>query len=357
VTAALGEDIPLRDVLAQEHIDEAAWPAADRAWKEALVGSVDLHLRYLRLVRQAEDCLSRRLEPLDEDPAAWTGLLDALALSDEPDRVLESLGLRMTDVGRLGRAWRGKAEKDPAVADRLAALAGKAKSPRAVRCGPVVLRPFPWTPPAQSRAAPAVDAPPAQGSRDLPADAGPPEKASAPSPLPSYLAALLDAPARRIGAASPPRDEPPIALQPPLPVPPPDATLDLTSAPHGPAALPFAAGPALPTEPSRPAAPRVDTGTIDAPAGAKRRDPSAGPVISGLTITQYASLSAELSVHPERASTILPKYGLADDEARRKLVDAWNEVLLRDAALRAQWMQLMAEFRSWLAQQKKSAGG
>src|SRR5262249_5733336 len=149
ITAALAEGIALHEVLAQEHVEEAAWPAADRAWKEALAESPDLQLRYMRLRRQAEDCLSRRIEPLEDDPAAWAGLLGALAMADEPDRVLQPLGLRMTDVGRLGRSWRVKAEKDSAVADSLGKLTGKATLPRSIRCGPTELRPFPWTPPAR----------------------------------------------------------------------------------------------------------------------------------------------------------------------------------------------------------------
>jgi hypothetical protein len=108
---------------------------------------------------------------------------------------------------------------------------------------------------------------------------------------------------------------------------------------------------------SGPVTPRVDTGTLDVVAGPGLRDASAGPVISGLTLTQYASLSAELSVNPNRASDILPRYRITDDDARQRVANAWNEVLLRDAALRAEWMQLTAEFRAWLAQQKRSAGG
>lgn len=381
VTAALAEGIPLRDVLAQERIDEAAWPPADRAWKETLVEAPDLHLRFTRLQRQAGDCLSRRIEPLDEDPAAWAGLLGALTLADDPDGVLRSLGLRMTDVGRLGRRWRGKAEKDPAVADRLTALAGAAKPPAQVRCGPTELRPFPWTPPARSSAGVAAVAPVLNaGSKqpeetDAALDGAKGEGAGRPDLVPSYLAAMRAGPVPPIGAAprqgEPPFVEPP-ALRPPVPEatldlpggpgggssPLPEVTLDLPGGPGGGSApLPFSGRPGQVAASSGGASPRVDTGTVDASDVSKRGDVGAGPVIAGLTLAQHASLSAELSVHPDQAAAILTKYRIDGDDGRRRATEAWNAVLLRDPALRARWMQLTAEFRAWLTQQKRAAGG
>lgn len=144
VAAALEEGIPLADVLAQEGIEPSSWRQADRAFRQALPDAPDAYLLYLEKRRIAEDCLGRAIAPLDDDPVAWTGLLAALAGGNAAAQ-LEPLGLRMTDVARLGRRWRKKAADDPAVAERLGELAGKGKAPTSVTCGSIELRPFPWT--------------------------------------------------------------------------------------------------------------------------------------------------------------------------------------------------------------------
>ena len=53
VHAATKEKIPLADVLAQERIDPAKWPAAEKAWREAIVESPDLAASYAAKVREA----------------------------------------------------------------------------------------------------------------------------------------------------------------------------------------------------------------------------------------------------------------------------------------------------------------
>ena len=373
VTAALGEGIPLREVLAQERIDEAAWPAADRAWKEALVDAPDLHLRYMKLRRQAEDCLSRQVDPLVDDPAAWAGLLGAVSLSDDPDRVLQSLGLRMTDMARLGRSWRHKAERDPKVAERLSDLAGKAKPPTAVRCGPTTLRRFPWSPPAEIALPPLAESPRATGAPDLAAPL--PDSRARPEPLPSYLAAQSNtalpatmSPGAAVANIVPlnivppnivsPNTVPPSAVPSVSPRPGRGATIEMSmSSLPGAPTLPFAGGEPRPPDVPAPARARVDTGTVDASDGNKPPDPGAEGKISGFTLAQYASLSAELGADPAGAPAILARYGLAGEAARARLAEAWNGVLLRDGALRARWMQLTIEFRAWLAQQRRPSGG
>lgn len=394
VTAAVAEGIPLREVLAQERVEEPAWPAVDRAWKEALAEAPDLHLRYLKLRRQAEDSLSRRVDPLSEDPEAWAGLLGEVALSDDADRLLRALGLRMTDMARLGRAWKQKAQKDPKIAERLTELAGKAKAPKSVRCGPTTLQRFPWSPRPEAtpkvrdkepRAA-ALEAP---GAPDLPTAAAPPREQ-----LPSYLVARsspalpvisdtsVASPGLEAPGVPPPHSPSPAAPRPKRAV---TREIPLSSLPGVPP-LPFTPKAGSPGSvaraPERPApgvvradastvdasadkgAPgplpavkvRVDTGTVDASASRPAAPPEPDGVIGGLTLAQYASLSAELGADPPSAPSILAKYGVADEAERRKIADAWNEILLRDAPLRARWMQLTLEFRAWLSQQKRAAG-
>lgn len=159
VSAALAENLPLDKVLEQEKIDPAAWPLAERGWREAMSQSPDVHIVYMQKRRQAEDCLGRTIEPLESDASAWVGILGALATADSPASVLEPLGLKMSDVGRLGRVWKRKAEKNADVAKSLADLAGKAKPPTRVTAGAVELKRFPWSPPADSAQSVVPDGP------------------------------------------------------------------------------------------------------------------------------------------------------------------------------------------------------
>lgn len=146
VTTALREELPLEAILAQEQIEPSAWEHAERVWREAIGNAPDLHLQLIQAQRVAEDSLARKIDPLSDDPAAWAGLLGALAISDSPMTVLGPLGLNVNDLGRLGRQWKRKVSADPKLAQELAAHAGKAPAPTNVRVEPVALKPFPWTP-------------------------------------------------------------------------------------------------------------------------------------------------------------------------------------------------------------------
>jgi hypothetical protein len=145
VVAAIAEKIPLADVLLQEGVDDAAWADAERAWRQMIAGAPDLQLRFAALRREAEDCLMREVEPLATDAVAWAGLLGALATARDPQKLIDGLGLTMSDVARIGRGWQERAAKDPKIADRLTELAGKAPVPAAVRAAAVKLKPFRWT--------------------------------------------------------------------------------------------------------------------------------------------------------------------------------------------------------------------
>src|SRR5262249_45974384 len=67
-----------------------------------------------------------------------------------------------------------------------------------------------------------------------------------------------------------------------------------------------------------------------------------------LTIEQYASLSAELSLSPEQAPAILAKYGIPSVEERRALDRAWGVRFAADSELQNRWQALQAHYRQWL---------
>lgn len=167
VHAALHEKIPLADVLAQEQIEQETWALADKGWREVLADAPDQHLVFAEKLRIAEDALARPTPPYDQDPSAWAGLTAALALADSSTTLVSTLGLAMTDFGRLGRLWRRKAVEDPELAKKLAELAPNAPPPKPVKLEPVKLKPFPWSPKPKATVAglkfslapsPAVDA-------------------------------------------------------------------------------------------------------------------------------------------------------------------------------------------------------
>src|SRR5580700_5932296 len=80
VSAALMERFPLSAVLAINGLDEAAWSPAGAGWSARLAGagpSSTLLAAYLAALGNAEAWLGRRVQPLDEDLAAWLGFLGA----------------------------------------------------------------------------------------------------------------------------------------------------------------------------------------------------------------------------------------------------------------------------------------
>lgn len=155
ISAALAEKLALSDVLAQEQVAEAAFRAAQPIWRQRIADSMETQLAYMEKLRVAEDCLARKLTPIEDDAAAWVGLLAAMATSLDQAEWMRQLGITMTDVGRLGRLWKRRMQADPAVAAQLAELAKNPQPLAGVAAEPIELRPFPWTPKAPApKAAP-----------------------------------------------------------------------------------------------------------------------------------------------------------------------------------------------------------
>src|SRR6185295_11528642 len=83
IETALAEGFPLRQVLGVESVERDAWSAAEPAWKERLAAPAaqksGLFQRYEAERAAAEDCLFRRVAPLDEDAGAWVTFQCALS--------------------------------------------------------------------------------------------------------------------------------------------------------------------------------------------------------------------------------------------------------------------------------------
>ena len=157
LTAALVEGFPAPDVLALETLDETSWRASSASWKLELAGAGPegpLFREYRDKLVVAEDWLTRPIDPLDGDLAAWLAFLGAFSAHAAPFELLQSLGLGMNDLARMQRRWAKRMSEDEQLGKKAAELAKKqpGELPR-VRAGEAKLKPFPWSK-AGARSAP-----------------------------------------------------------------------------------------------------------------------------------------------------------------------------------------------------------
>ncbi|MBK6519956.1 MAG: hypothetical protein IPM79_33810 [Polyangiaceae bacterium] len=273
ITAALAEKIPLADVLEQEQVEEAHFRAGERVWRERIAESLPTQLEYTQSYRVAQDCLARTLSPVEDDPAAWVGLLAAVATSHDQAELLGGLGITMNDVGRLGREWKRRAQKDPALGAQLAELAKSAKHPDKITAGPVELRPFPWTP--------------KEKRRPVPAPPPPPEELRA-----AELDLAAGAPVQRVLASFQVKEHAPLPIAPPP-----------------------ASSPPAPSAPPVPIAPSYDSWTLE----------------------HYARLAWELRASPIDPDAVMQRYGLTTPESRRAIHEHFRRRFDSEPGLRAQF--------------------
>jgi hypothetical protein len=278
--------------------------------------------------------------------AAWKR-----ALADWPARIV-SEGRRgsSTLAMRFARSF-------AAVRDRLAA-----EQPAIESLGPL---------PEPEGAAPdePAPAPEPEAARLLAADpiVHPVAEASSAGPRsearPSFM---LDSPARSANASSSPWSIRPIdaAADPDVTLPPnscrgPQAAPRLNSTSRD--VLPFRAT-TVASEPHATRSPPVENArdglTTELPAIRPDEDTlpfsddasAAGP---RLTLEQYASLSAQLSLAPERADHVLARWGIGDCRARRQLEKSWRSRFRTEVGLRDRFDELVAAYRDWLRRQEE----
>jgi len=89
-------------------------------------------------------------------------------------------------------------------------------------------------------------------------------------------------------------------------------------------------------------------GTVAVPAGMRLK---AGK--PRLSLEQFASLSAEIAVHPEQRAAIEQRYGL-DAASHDREKGAWAVVFLDDEAQAKTYQDKLSAFRAWL--ERKGAG-
>jgi len=71
-----------------------------------------------------------------------------------------------------------------------------------------------------------------------------------------------------------------------------------------------------------------------------------------LTFQAYASLCAELALHPEEAEAILRKYNITNEAARRALDEEWQARFSAHPDTQAQWRALVISYREYLLRKR-----
>lgn len=74
-----------------------------------------------------------------------------------------------------------------------------------------------------------------------------------------------------------------------------------------------------------------------------------------LTLEQHAALRAELSISPERAASILQRYGLAEPGAREAVDESFVRAFRADPDMLRHWQALLAHFQGWYGEHASSA--
>lgn len=252
VSAALEESFPLPLALDAAGLDERAWQRAKVVWRRRLAEDpAELEAYKVELTRAQED-LSRKVAPIDEDPAAWVAFLHAMGASDAPAKWLAKNGLTVNDLARLSRRWDRRVKEDDSIAKRLGELRDKPGPMPALRVGPrASLGDAGSTVKEGDGAAGAPDAPLVLPSAYYQWSSDKGGEAPLPSPRPAETPGLSPLPAR-----------------PPIPPSLSGTALDL-GYDRGPA-LPFVEGAPVVLPPSSPKAPTWATGTslsVDVPRG------------------------------------------------------------------------------------------
>jgi hypothetical protein len=156
IAAARAEGFPLDEILDVEGIDAASYHAADMAFKCRLIDSAArevLCAHYQNELAQAEDRLTRKVSPIDEDIDAWVRFLSAYGSQSAPADWLLAIGLVLPDLSRLSRTWKRRFDDDDALCQR-AEKSARDKKPydvSSLRVSPAKLVPSPLAKPVKMR--------------------------------------------------------------------------------------------------------------------------------------------------------------------------------------------------------------
>jgi hypothetical protein len=84
------------------------------------------------------------------------------------------------------------------------------------------------------------------------------------------------------------------------------------------------------------------------PFGSSIADDLRAEIATRLGVEQYASLSAELAVYPQRDDAVRQRYGFRNAEEQRREDEAWAAQFRLDPALARRWQDLVGQYQAWL---------
>ena len=172
-------------------------------------------------------------------------------------------------------------------------------------------------------------------------------------PAPARTVMTSASPDLRSASALPFRS--PVAIA----APPPQPALGATAPPD--AMSPFAVAPTpfqgrLPPPARPPARPAVAAPIDPSPAPPAAPVVAEAPPMPALTLDQYASLCAELTVFPQQTEAVFEKYGLGPLRARLAVDLGWRERLRRAPDEYAAWQALYARYHVYWTEQTRGGG-
>lgn len=315
------------DALDARGLDEGGWNAARAAWNRAI--EADLERADDGLVVAFADALAEAKERLRRGP------LDPAAARPDRDSAAPPASAPEPEPEPIELAPIQSAPPNPAFVPALAhAPAISSAEPEKQRLDvtaklplqSILSRILPFQP------APAAPAPAASGSPGAPGSpASPAASASSSAAAPAEPAKLQPVSSSLGGTAE-------LVIPRVLPKPLPFAPRD--SAPEIAAAAPPAVAPPAPAGPRSAAA-------SDAPPPAAGSTPR-------LTPEQYASLTAELAVRPDRSADVRARYFVAQEPAWSALQSEWQQRMKADPRLRQRITELVAHYRTWF---ERAGGG
>jgi hypothetical protein len=117
ISSGLCDKFPLEALLELEDVDPSAWHDAEDAWQERLMEDVDqdgtLSLEFDYYFLQAQDRFRRPVPPLDEHLQSWLDYFRHWSAHPNQLALLRQHELKVSDITRLHRFWSGKMSEDP----------------------------------------------------------------------------------------------------------------------------------------------------------------------------------------------------------------------------------------------------
>lgn len=127
VVAGQAEGFLLAHILTLEGLDAATWRRAELGFRPLLARGGEALARYQARLVEAQDRLSRRAPPLDEEIDAWASFLALAGRQRDVTALLREHALVPNDLARLGRLWERRLAEDPALAERAVERAAQAE--------------------------------------------------------------------------------------------------------------------------------------------------------------------------------------------------------------------------------------